>query len=445
VHNATVGHHGYERTIHRLQQAGQRWQGMRKDVKTFIASCPACQKASKIKTAINVPKFVLATDRPMQAIHVDSIGPLPPDEHNNVHILVMVDAFTRFVELYPIPALDTATAVRPLLNFVGRYGLPQIVHTDNGSQFKDVFHALLKRLNVAHSTITPHSHEENAIVERTNQEVMRHLRPLILDNPILKENWSDIIPLVQRIINSSINESIGTSPATLVFGTGINLDRNLFITDERSPFEEITSQSEWVEKMSVLQAEVIDAAQKQQAKTQQQHLFPREKVVRKPKPTQVDPQITEFNDRDFVLVEYPDGALGKRPPNKLMHRLKGPYQVVNHVGSKYTIRNLVTLKTEDVFVGQLRPFIHDPNRVIPRDIALKELAMYDVEDIMSHKGDIRGRKSQLTFKVRWLGYGPEQDTWEPWHGVFKTPAMHRYLTKIGHAKLIPVAYRPTAV
>ena len=30
------------------------------------------------------------------------------------------------------------------------------------------------------------------------------------------------------------------------------------------------------------------------------------------------------------------------------------------------------------------------------------------------RGDIRKSKTQLQFKIRWAGYGPEDDTWEPW-------------------------------
>jgi hypothetical protein len=143
----------------------------------------------------------------------------------------------------------------------------------------------------------------------------------------------------------------------------------------------------------------------------------------------------------MVLVAYPDGGLGRRPPHKLLTRLKGPYQVVNHVGSTYTIRNLVTLKTENVFVGQLRPFLYDPNRVIPRHIALQELAMYDIDRIVAHKGDLNGPKSQIFFKVRWAGYSSEEDTWEPWNGVFRTTATATYLASIGRPGLIPKAYR----
>lgn len=441
VHNSIVGHAGFDRTLARLHAAGHNWRGMRQDVRTFISRCPACQKMSQIKAAIGVPKYTLATQSPMNAVHIDSIGPLPVDQFGNAHILVIVDAFSRFVELFPVQTLETFNAVRPLLNYVGRYGVPSIVRTDNGSQFKDIFHAMLKRLGVRHDTITPHSHEENALVERVNKEVMRHLRPLILDNPTIKDNWSDALPLVQRILNSSVNSSIGVAPATVVFGTGINLDRNLLKTSEPSPLDGITSQSGWVEKMSQLQAEIIHAAQRQQDKTHKEHLFPQEKVPRKPKKVAKPPPLTEFQDRDMVLVAYPDGGLGRRPPHKLLTRLKGPYQVVNHVGSTYTIRNLVTLKTENVFVGQLRPFLYDPNRVIPRHIALQELAMYDIDRIVAHKGDLNGPKSQIFFKVRWAGYSSEEDTWEPWNGVFRTTATATYLASIGRPGLIPKAYR----
>jgi hypothetical protein len=45
-----------------------------------------------------------------------------------------------------------------------------------------------------------YSKEENAIVERANKEVMRHLRAFIFDERIMSD-WVKYIPLVQRIMN----------------------------------------------------------------------------------------------------------------------------------------------------------------------------------------------------------------------------------------------------
>ncbi len=49
---------------------------------------------------------------------------------------------------------------------------------------------------------TAHSSEENGIVERANQEVMRHLRALLFDSRV-HDKWSfEQLPLVQRIMNT---------------------------------------------------------------------------------------------------------------------------------------------------------------------------------------------------------------------------------------------------
>ena len=102
----------------------------------------------------------------------------------------------------------------------------------------------------------------------------------------------------------------------------------------------------------------------------------------------------------------------------------------------------MTLRTEDVHIKQLRQFIYDPNIVVPRDIALNEMNMRDIETIRSHKGNLNGPKTQLFFEVHWANTPASEDSFEPWHGVFRTEAMHTYLTSIGRAGMIPPAYRP---
>ena len=52
---------------------------------------------------------------------------------------------------------------------------------------------------------------------------MKHLRALVFEKRI-KANWSHYLPLAQRIINYSVNGSIGTQPSRVIFGDIVNCD-----------------------------------------------------------------------------------------------------------------------------------------------------------------------------------------------------------------------------
>lgn len=68
----------------------------------------------------------------MEQLNWDTIGPLPEDTSGNKYILVVIDCFTRSVELYAI--LNAAIA---LLKNIGRYGAPYIIKSDRGVQFNN--------------------------------------------------------------------------------------------------------------------------------------------------------------------------------------------------------------------------------------------------------------------------------------------------------------------
>ena len=98
VHNITSGHSGTERTLDRLRAKGHKWPGMRQDVITFVKQCPPCQMMRESRIKILVKPFHLSVFNPMERLNIDTIGPLPPDEEGNEHILVIIDVFSRFVE-----------------------------------------------------------------------------------------------------------------------------------------------------------------------------------------------------------------------------------------------------------------------------------------------------------------------------------------------------------
>ena len=65
-------------------------------------------------------------------------------------------------------------------------------------------------------------------MERFNKEVNRHLRAFTFHSTNL-EAYRLCLPFVQRIINSSVHSSTGASPASLLFGNQLNLDRGILV------------------------------------------------------------------------------------------------------------------------------------------------------------------------------------------------------------------------
>ncbi len=90
---------------------------------------------------------------------------------------------------------------------------------------------LLSLLQIEHELSLAYSKEHNAIMERANKEVMRHLTAIIFDKRVNAAWSSEYLPLVQRIMNAKVHDTIGVSPAELLYGKAINLYTGLL-----SPF-----------------------------------------------------------------------------------------------------------------------------------------------------------------------------------------------------------------
>ena len=73
-------------------------------IREFIRQCPSCQEMSQLRIPLSLLKsiitrrFTCASYYPFEVIHLDHIGPLPADKHGNKFILVLTDAFSRWVE-----------------------------------------------------------------------------------------------------------------------------------------------------------------------------------------------------------------------------------------------------------------------------------------------------------------------------------------------------------
>ena len=162
-----MGHWGLDLCKRRLRGTHQR-PGERditdRMISEFIRQCPACQVMSRMRLQIKAHRFTCASYNPFEVL----IGPLTKDTHGN--------AFSRWVELFPTKSTTATETASMILNHVGRFGSPEVIHTDQGPAFhNDLVIELVRLCGIEQSFATAHSSEENGIVERANQEVLRHI------------------------------------------------------------------------------------------------------------------------------------------------------------------------------------------------------------------------------------------------------------------------------
>ena len=112
----------------------------------------------------------------------DYVGPFPDREY----ILVIIDAFSRWTEMFCCKDANAESAAESLLTHFGRFGLPNMIRSDRGSYFaNDLIKEFLDLTDTPHNFTLSYSSQENAIVERVHKEVNRHLKGLVCDTPSL--------------------------------------------------------------------------------------------------------------------------------------------------------------------------------------------------------------------------------------------------------------------
>ena len=168
-------------------------------------------------------RFTTSTYAPMECINIDFIGPFP----DKGYILVMVDTFTRFIELSASPDNTAKSAATGLIEHLGRYGAPRFLRSDNGPHFVNkILEEFVKVVGTTHNLILPYSSQEISIVERMNKEINRHITEFTFDRATT-ENYREILPFVQRIVNTTFNVRTQSTAAKLVYGNAIDLDANI--------------------------------------------------------------------------------------------------------------------------------------------------------------------------------------------------------------------------
>lgn len=211
-----AGHLGVSKTYqHILKQFF--WPGLKKDVAEFCRTCHTCQIVGKPNQPIPPAPLhpIPALDQPFDRVLVDCVGPLPRTQNGNEYLLTIMCAATRFPEAIPLRKITSRSVIKALTHFFSLFGLPRVVQTDQGTNFQSkMFNQVIQTLGVQHVVSSAYHPESQGALERWHQTLKSMLRKYCLETG---RSWDEGVPFVLFAARDAVQESLGFSPADLVF------------------------------------------------------------------------------------------------------------------------------------------------------------------------------------------------------------------------------------
>lgn len=213
----TSAHGGLRKTLDRVRRY-YYWPGMAKIVYDYVTKCDVC-KCMKASNRITKPPIgnISIVARPFQKLYIDLLGPYPRSSDGMTMIIIVLDQLTKFVLLKSI-SRSTASAVVNYLkkDVFDMYGVPEIIKSDNGVQFRsNEFQQLLQEFGASHETTALYSAQSNAS-ELVNRSITCSVRSYL--NTSNHRSWDHHLSEVADALRNAIHDSTKHSPHFLLFG-----------------------------------------------------------------------------------------------------------------------------------------------------------------------------------------------------------------------------------
>jgi transposase InsO family protein len=114
---------------------GFYWPTAVADATRIVRTCQGCQFYAK---QTHLPAQALQTIPITWLFAVwglDLVGPLQKAPGGYTHLLVAIDKFSKWIEVRPLNSIRSEQAVAFFTNIIHRFGVPNSIITDNGTQF----------------------------------------------------------------------------------------------------------------------------------------------------------------------------------------------------------------------------------------------------------------------------------------------------------------------
>ena len=361
--NRTAAHMGMRKTLANIQRRFW-WPGIKEDVERMCCGCSQCQKRNPRSDRHNAPLVQCPAGAPWERIAMDILSIPVTLVMGKTCILVVSDHFSKWTEAFALEDHRAVTIADVLVTEeFCRFGVPTFLHSDQDPEFQaELMKEICKLLNITQTRTTPCHPQSDGQVERFNRTLLNLLAKLCEDEP---EQWEDHLPYVMFAYWSTVHDSTGCTPNSLIFGRETNMPIDVMFTPPDETYRP---------KCQVEYVEWVREALQRNCELARENLG--QAAVRQKTNYDLKAAPRNISVGDWVLCYYPPAMIG----NKLSSPFRGPYLVVAQPNDvTFTIQANRTEKAVTVHVNDLKRFWGDnhpaswlPNRNIPVDPVSKE-------------------------------------------------------------------------
>jgi hypothetical protein len=133
--------------------------------------------------------------------NVDLIGSFPLSANKNKYLLVMIDAFSSYVDCVPTPNKEADTIYQAFLSgWVSQHSFCDCLNLDLGSEFHNgLFKELSAKIGFKHTFSSVAHLTSYGQVERANRSILTYMRKFITENG----QWESMLPALKFAQNSA--------------------------------------------------------------------------------------------------------------------------------------------------------------------------------------------------------------------------------------------------
>lgn len=404
----TEGHPGSNRMYYSMRRRFY-WPSMATDAYGVVTRCAACAQSRLALRRHTAPMRLFPATEPLTEVNVDILGPLPVSLTRNKYVLAFTDRFSKVVRCVALKKVTAVTVASALVEvWVASYGPPDVLLSDQGSQFMSKFFiAVCRTLGIETRESTPYHPQTNGQVERYNRTIIKQLRHYVADNP---QRWDELLPILTYAYNTQPHRSTGVAPFELVIPRripnltvhspppGVSIQAH-GTTKDGSPLSVKRSFMARLRKTIPKVAEALRKTQQRYKKTYDKNLATRNKDVK---------------IGDYVYLK------AHQREHKLSSPTNGPFLVVDLDDKTFVVQvgDEESRVSWDQATPAPRPDAAGEADATPHALLKDKVNLSDrpsvMDDYLIDKlVGYRCVDGEHQAKVRWWGYQSNDDVWTP--------------------------------